>query len=312
MERLLNYLPVFLLLILFSCGPENKSVLEKLELNQVSSLIEKDSVYSNIIKYVELVRETVENDITLQSKFQDLTYKAIFNYHEDVSDSLWRAELNSKADSLFLKSIEQYQPEIDSNMIYYRKISDANGFFTAKFHSISKDHYSYSRDVKNVNIKFEVVPISKNIRGGSFRYYISTNATGKEIIDQGCRFSSSLPSKKVLTWEMDYEGEKEFKYHSTSEVKSNYSFRIEYLSVNLDGKLISKYNNDIPIAYRIYLEKDTLDDFEYAYIIKEMYGEEIKTSLEIFSDMQDSEMKKKYPLVVDFQKLVLETFRESI
>ncbi len=82
MKKIVLLLPI--IIIILSCV-ENKSVIDKLKLEDVSKLIKQDSLYEHIILEVNTSRYKFDNNIVLMSKFKLLTYSEYLNYKKAVS-----------------------------------------------------------------------------------------------------------------------------------------------------------------------------------------------------------------------------------
>ena len=113
-----------ILVILFSSCSKQKPVTEQLDLNEVSKLIEKDTLYENIIQSVESVREVLNNNLVLKSKFKDLTYQDFLEYNKIKSDTVFQrnlynqfeTEFNSRVDSI----LKKYKNIVDDKFAFYK------------------------------------------------------------------------------------------------------------------------------------------------------------------------------------------------
>lgn len=304
-------IPVLILMLLNLACSNNKSVTEELSLDEVSALVSKDTLYEKIILDVEQKRKLFKNDIVLRSKFKDLSYSDYYDYLKSSVDTNFtkviyekaEKEYNSKMDSI----LKIYKTRIDSKFVEYKmkkRKMDPSNYFRVEFSSISKEYYSYSYDVKNVEIKFKITPLQGPIQGGSFNYEIIPNVTEKSVADGGCRFSSYTSRPSVYTWEAPYDVEKELKYSSTSKVKDNYTIKYTILSARQKGKtfkLLDQY--DIPIEFGIYLDKASLSQAAYQFILSSYYKVNVETKFEIFNIKLAAYKKKINPIAFEFEKL---------
>jgi hypothetical protein len=307
--RKILLLPLILLVI--SCT-QNKPVVEKLDLDDVAKLVKQDSLYEKVILDVESVRSKFEQNIVLMSKFKDLTYSDLLDYKKKTSDTTLLKNIFQEADSLYSIDIEEnkqtYKHQIDSLFNIYKKIQEENDpekYFKVEFSSIEKEYYSYGNGIKNINVKFKVTPLQGPIQGGSFRYKIIPKVTNKEVADAGCRFSSFTKNPSIYIWEAPYDIEDEFENATTSSIKENYNFEYTYLTVRKEGKTMSSLDlyTEIPITYKIYLDQDSLDLWDYKYIMEEEFQVSIKSSYEIAEDLFNKKKQSMNKLAYDFENL---------
>lgn len=304
---------IFLSLIsLVIACTQNKPVVEKLELDDVAKLVKQDSLYEEIILEVEFAREVIEKNIVLMSKFKDLTYSDYLKYKKQISDTTLLKNIIEEADSLYslnIKKLQQtYKSRIDSLFNLYKKLQEENDpekYFKVEFSSIDKEYYSYGNGIKTINIKFKVTPLKGAIQGGSFRYKIIPKVTNKEVADAGCRFSFYTKNPSIYIWEAPYDVEDEFENASTSSIKDNYNFEYSYMTVRKDGKTMSTLDlfTDIPISYKICLDQDSLDLWDYKYIMEEEFSVTIKDSYEIAEELYSKKKKSINELAFEFESL---------
>lgn len=110
--------PLFAFLILFSCQKiSDKSIIEPLEVKEVSSLISQDAIYEDVIRDIERGREKLDKDIVLKTKFQKLTYVDYYEYHKIVNSNSFSESIEKQVYSdldLYADSIMQlYKKGID-------------------------------------------------------------------------------------------------------------------------------------------------------------------------------------------------------
>lgn len=297
---------------MFSCV-ENKSVIDKLKLKDVSKLIQQDSLYEWIIIEIDQHRSNFENNIVTMSKFKILSYSDYLDYKRKTSDSSFIYKIYDKADSLtqidYNKKLQYYKPKIDSSIYAYRQLRDDHDpskYFKIEFSSIEKERYTYSDDVKKINIKFKVTPLKGPINGGSFSYSIIPKVTNKEVADGGCRFSTYTSIDKVYTWEAPYDVKDEFEYATTEYIKDKYNFEFTYLTVRINDKTINALDEFtlIPLNYKIHLDQDSLSMFDYTYIMEEEFDVSLESSYEIAKSLMNIEKKKTNTLAYEFETIL--------
>lgn len=264
-------------LVLGSCT-KNKTVTEKLSPKEVAKLIENDTAYEQVISDIEVVRDTLENDLVLQSKFEGLSYEDYLEYLKKTQDTVFLNEIEKQAEDVFQSRMDSllplYKDEIDSEIAEYKRKIDAyspENYFEVEFNGISKEYYHSSNDVRTVNIHFKITPLRGPIQGGSFRYKVIPKVTNKAIASGGCRFSQYTSNPSEYQWETPYDVEDEFEYKTTADIRENYDFTCNVLTARADNRTYSKDSDelDIPFYYRMCLDRDSLSDFDYAMLIEE-------------------------------------------
>ena len=311
MKRM-SFSVICFLICIYACT-DNKSVVEDLSLDDVSSLLEKDSLYKSIISEVELKRKLIEDDKVKLSKYQRLTFKDYLKFKKIFKDSLYIKEIADLSEIEFHRQMDSlfiiYKSEIDSLVQFYKEysvVADPSKYFSVEFIEIEKEYYSYGNGVKEINVRFKISPLKGAIQGGSFSYSVIPKVTEKETASGACRFSSYTSRPSKYYWEAPYDVEREFKNLSTSEIKKNYNFEYTILSARQKGKtykILDIY--EIPIDFRIVVDKDTINYFQYANILKSHYKIEVKLQYEIFNEIINAEKKKNNALAFDFESLSL-------
>lgn len=311
MKKIVLLLPIIFLLL--SCV-ENKPVIDKLRLKDVSKLIKQDSLYENIILEVDTSRYKFDNNIVLMSKFKLLTYSEYLSYKKNVSSSFFLNSIDQGADSLYQlnlnKQMNIYKPIIDSSLIAYRIIKDDNdpeNFFKAEFSSIEKKYYDYSAGVESINIKFKITPLQGDIQGGAFSYKIIPKVTNKEVAGGSCRFSTFTFTDEIYTWEAPYDVENEFEDVSTNSILKKYDFEFSYLTVRKNDITLSFLDifTIIPLNYQIHLDQDSLDSWDYRYIMESEFNVMVKPSYEIADNILKKEKQAINALAYEFESIMI-------
>jgi len=310
MKKKLLLVCLIILISIISCS-KKKSVIEQLDLNEVTSLIKQDSLYESVIQEVEKVRDVFEKDLVLKSKFKDFTYENYLTYHKMLSDSTFQKDMYIKVTKLYDSEMDtllvKYKPTIDEKMLNYQtkvKQFSPKTFFKVKFSSIDKEYYSSMTDVKSVNVNFKITPLKGSIQGGSFRYKIIPKVTKRSVADGGCRFSSFTKKASIYSWEAPYDIEDEFKSKSTDSIKENYDFEYKILSVRVGGITYDSGSIDIPFSYKYYMDKDSLSTYEYSSIIEDEFGITPPSYIEILNKLISNKKQKIDKTAYDLEKLI--------
>jgi len=311
MKKIILLLPIFLLLL--SCI-ENKSVINKLKLEDVSKLIKQDSLYESIIYEIDSHKSNFEDNIILMSKFKELSYSDYLDYKKKSSDEYLINKVYSEADSLAQINLNEelniYKPKIDSSITEYRNIRDKNDpakYFKAEFSSIEKEYYSYGNDVKNLLISFNITPLNGPIHGGSFAYKVISKETNKEVAEGGCAYPTYTFTDEIFTWEAPYDVKGEFENTSTEYIKEKYNFEFTYVTVKINDKILSAIDffSIIPLIYQVYIDKDILDMWEYKFIMENKFNISVKSSSEIMGELLRKEKKKINSLAYKFESILI-------
>lgn len=137
--------------ILIAACSQDKSVVDKLNSEDVNELVEQDSLYSQIIMEADQKRKMIEDNIVLVSKYKDLTFEDYYNYKSTFLDTNIIKNISDSARSIFRKEMDtilaKYKPKVDSQMNAYKdeyQKMDPSKYFRVEFSSISKDYYTYS------------------------------------------------------------------------------------------------------------------------------------------------------------------------
>ena len=79
--RKLQYLIIFL--IFYSCSNSlEKSILTKLEVNELTKIIKKDTAFEETYIFIQQFRDSIKDDELKQVKWSELTYQSILDYRE--------------------------------------------------------------------------------------------------------------------------------------------------------------------------------------------------------------------------------------
>lgn len=240
-----------------SCSIEDKNIIEKIEVDDIASLIKKDPDYENIVK-IATVLQSDEIDAVVKAKYNDVTYKNMLFFNQTKSDSnfikKYQDDIIKYEDSL----ITIYKDSIlIKKSIFEQKIidNDPSKYFDIEFNKIIKTRYSYSDVVKDIYFNFKITP-KERIEGGSFNYTIIYNATGTTIGNGGCRFSDKTSKPFTASWELGYNLKDEFESASTTKIKEKYSFIFKPTIVNVAGVVYKDYRDEVPDSYQQLLNSE--------------------------------------------------------
>ena len=311
MKNMRNVLLILGVVFFVSCSNGlNKSIIETLTVDELKANIKKDTTFTAFYKDVQELRAWVlESDVN-QAKWGSVTYKDLIDYRNKINDTIYIKDLTKKLEEEYKQLYPDYTGQVDSIMNYWRKYKEDNrleNYVTIEFDDLWKEYYSYSSDVKDVNVGFKITPLKGKIQQLVFRYDIKSKISNtKEIgfLDgQRCLASSPISSPETLYWEAGYSQEKILKNRTTSEIKRDYDFLIEIVEVRINGVNLSEKDKLIPENVNRAL-KYCSDGYNYYAddIIKELINSEYKPFYEYSMPRYEESHRTLNPEVYDLIK----------
>lgn len=300
-------------IVLVSCNSGlNKSILEPLTVDELKANMKKDTVFTDFYSDIQKVREYVMESDIRQAKYADVTYKRVYKYKKELSDTTFVNKIRNEQRELYDLQYPTYKSEVDSILTYwkaYKNKYSLDSLVTIKYEELWKEYYSYSNDVKSVNIGFKVTPLKGTIQQLVFRYCIKSkisNDGSMSIWDSHrCLASSPIYSARTLYWEADYSDEKYLKNMSSSQVSRDYDFNIEIVEVRMNGENMSEKLEAMPnsVSRALRWEDDEyMSDYYVSEIIKELINPEYVAFYDFFINALTKEQKKIDPEVYEMLK----------
>lgn len=270
------FLSIALLLLTGCNNGMNKSILEPLTVDELKSNIKNDDSFTDFYSGIQEIREFIMKSDVTQAKYADITYRRVRKYMNKISDTTFVKEFEAEQKTLYEKQYPDYSHEVDSILAYWKEYKDSyslDSFVTVEFDELWKEHYSYSGDVKNVNIGFKVTPLRGTVEQLIFRYCIkskiSNDGSMSLLNSHRCLASSPISSSRTLHWEADYSDEKYLKHMSSSQVRRDYDFNIEIEEVRVNGENMSEKIEEIPSSVNSALKWDDMKEYYTDDIVKE-------------------------------------------
>ena len=193
--------------------------------------------------------------------------------------TLWATfvkEFEAEQKVLYEKQYSDYSHEVDSILAYWKEYKDSyslDSFVIIEFDELWKEYYSYSGDVKNVNIGFKVTPLKGTIEQLIFKYCIkskiSNDGSMSLLNSHRCLASSPISRSRTLYWEADYSDEKYLKQMTSSQVLRDYDFNIELVEVRVNGENMSEKIEEIPSSVSNALRWESMKEYYTDDIVKE-------------------------------------------
>lgn len=285
--------------ILASCSTiPDKSVFVPLDSKELAKAMKSDSLFESF--YTELREDVKDFNEIEKAKFSDITYRKLFkaeSYFEDTAISgpiyrKWVTEWNEKFGML--------EKNVDSVIAYWQDYKRTNGldrFVSIEFAVLDKDYYSYSYDVKDVNMGFRLTPIEGTIEQVKFTYRYSAKINRFYGEKHSCISTTPFSSSVVRYWEVSYSDEKTLKNLTTDSFMRDYDIEIEITDVRKDGINYRLSDLRIPESVEKYLDND-LDIMESYYrekIIKELICKDYVRMYEYIMDQEKALLRSKFP-----------------
>lgn len=302
---------ILILCVTFGMGCSNglnKPIIETLSVDELKANMEKDTAFTDFYKEVQRLRSWVlESDVN-QAKWGNITYNDLKKYRNKSTDTIFIKKLAETFKEEYGHLYPDYSSQVDSIMNYWREYKEQNKLETyvkIEFAELWKEYYSYSGDVKDVNVGFRVTPLKGTIEQLIFRYDIKSKISNSKTIGlydgNRCLASSPIRSSKVLYWEADYSDEKYLKSMTNTEVKRDYDFLIEIVEVRIDGENLSEKIEAIPHSVNMALKYCSSNDNYYADdIIKELIDSTYLSFHDYALPKYDEALRNINPEVYDF------------
>lgn len=254
----------------------NKSILEPLTVDELKSNIKNDDSFTDFYSEIQEIREFIMKSDVMQAKYADITYRRVRKYMNKISDTTFVKEFEAEQKVLYEKQYSDYSHEVDSILAYWKEYKDSyslDSFVIIEFDELWKEYYSYSGDVKNVNIGFKVTPLKGTIEQLIFKYCIkskiSNDGSMSLLNSHRCLASSPISRSRTLYWEADYSDEKYLKQMTSSQVLRDYDFNIELVEVRVNGENMSEKIEEIPSSVSNALRWESMKEYYTDDIVKE-------------------------------------------
>ena len=283
----------------------NKSIIEPLTVDEIKANIDKDSSFADFYKISEEVRAWMLQSNINQAEYGDITYKRFFEYYKKITDADYIRKLEERYSVKYNRLYPDYTAQVDSIVDYWRAYREDNrleNYVHIEFEKLWKEYYSYSGDVREVNVGFKITPLRGAIQQLIFRYEIKSKISNNGDIDlfggNRCLASSPITTPQTLYWKADYTDERYLKNMTTSEVKRDYDIIIEVVEVRIDDINISERVDNIPHSVHMALEYCEDGDNYYADdIIKEVINPDYMTFYEYIEPKYEEEAKSIDPTI---------------
>lgn len=295
--------------VLISCDRQlNKSVFTPLSVEDLSKTLKKDSTFGDIYKIIRRKCDSESLDDVIKAKYYSITYKDIFNYISYAKDSDYFNPLIEEWKKEWSSKYGKYDIKIDSVFEYWKKYKKDNGLDTyvkIELTKIDKEYYSYSNDVRKINLGFTLTPLKGKIDQLIFSYYIEpkNNDNGESYSSFSGKkrylLSETLSEPRFQYWEVNYFDKDKLKEHTLSSFLRDYNIHIKIEEIRIDGINKTEDNLDIPESVNHYLKYYELW-FDKSKIAKDLLNIDYVYEDEYLDQKKLEKINKKYPLVSEF------------
>lgn len=254
------YLIISILGLLYSCSNiPDKSIFEPLTTEELSNIIKNDTLFIPFYENQQKITEKL-NEID-KAKFSDLTYRGLYEMYSYINDNTIIDPLEKAWELEWKAEFDSYDKKVDSIVLYwgnYKRENSLNKFVLVEFAEVDKEYYTYSYDVKTVNLGFRLTPLQGTVEQIKFNYRYSAKINDFYGEKYSCISTSPFSKPVVKYWEADYSNEKRLKNKSTADFIRDYDIKIEVTDVRKDGINYSVDDFNIPEAVNLLLDYDSV------------------------------------------------------
>ena len=306
-----------LTILLFSCNPLDKSIIEELSPKELKKEITKDSSFTYIYEDIEGFKKLNKDKIKL-ANYSNLTWQKIIDFNKFKLDSYsnldeFEKEYISKYDKTIQKGIELINDYKKKNEVWVNE-NHPNNFVDIELIGINTDYYKYSGDVDEVEFKFKIK--TKKGRVQQVTWGINPKAKindkKKDYLYsfsgyQGYIYSSPINNLATGLYNASYKHEKMAAGESAKSFLRDYDLNLEIRKVRFKNKNISYDDFELPYNVGMYIMYEEMNaESMYEYYLADIIADEIdadfisKTSYVL--KKQDSILEEKFPLEFSFYR----------
>lgn len=295
--------------ILFSCSNiPNKSITEPLSIEELGNIINKEPDFAEIYEGIKELREEKLKSEIDQAKFHSITYRDMYDFYKELKDSVAEKKFS---ESILKEWGELYASDtlkLDSVINYWEKYKEDNSltrYVRIELVELYKEYYSYSGDVKKVNLGFKLTPLNGTIEQIRFSYYIKpkinedqTDEYMSALGKSWCLSTSPFSTPTTRYWEVDYTNEKILKNQTISTFNRDYNIFIDIDKMRIDGKNISYDDLEIPKSIESYMTSSYPSIYKDDIIV-ELINKNYKSIFTYRADKRKEKLKKDRPKIYE-------------
>lgn len=303
-------LPLIILgLTLFfnSCNSiSDKPVSEKLSTVELSKALKSDTMFTS---FYENIRKSVdEMDDIKKAKFNDVTYRRLFDYYKFLRDTTYWKPLSEKWEKDWKKDFGIYSSKADSTIDYWKKYLAENSldkYVKIELAQIDKDYYDYIGELKDVSLGFRLTPLRGSIEQICFNYGYKAKINGDKYYQKhNCISTSPFSAPTIRYWAVGYSEKDDFAGKSVKTFLRDYNLQVEITSIRKNGVNISTDDFKVPEEISDYFingeNDDLMRDYYKDIIIKKIIYKDYLRKWEYTTKKTDEISEKEDKLCFDF------------
>ena len=314
MKKLIFLISIF---VLWGCNnPIDKSVLIPLSEDELSKIVQKDSLFELTNFEIQYIRDNVLDLSADNSKWDKLTYRRVhklmtFQYGTDnLNPTIEQAEKDWQI------KYGKYPHLVDSVLQYWKNFEKENSLesmLKIELASINKDYYSGTRRLRDINLGFRLTPLKGTVDQVQFSYYIEPKISEDRerpmfsfMDKEQCVATSPITRPTVRYWRASYKNRDLLSNHTLETFLRDYNIEIEIRRLRKDGQNISQDDIKIPRSIRRYWEQkenESLIDFYKTRIIEELLNDSYISEFEFVYNEITKVLREKDPLTIEFFEL---------
>ena len=302
---------LFLTILLFSCNPLDKSIIEDLSPKELKKEITKDSSFTFIYENIEDFKKLNKDKIKL-ANYSNLTWQRIIDFNKFKLDSYsnlgeFEKEYITKYNKTIQKGIELINDYKKKNEVWVNE-NHPNNFVDIELIGINTEYYEYSGGVDDVYFKFRIKTKKGRVQQVTWGINPKAKINDKKKDDlyslldyQGYIYSSPINNVVTGRYEASYKHEKIAAGKSAKSFLRDYDLNLEIRKVRFKNKNISYDDFELPYEVRMYIKyKEKKDVGMYELYLADIIADEIDANFISKSDYvtkkQDSILESKFPL----------------
>lgn len=280
----------------------NKRLIEPLSSDELKIMM-RDTAFADFYNHAQLLGKYIQASDVRKARFGDITYKRLMAYRTHAFDTSFFLNKSEAWIKEYDQQQTNYDEALDSVIHFwheYQEKYDMASRVNIEFAGMQKEFFSFSGEVSDVYIGFEISPIKCNIDQLRFRYemLLKSNDSGSAFDDhsdlQYCTLTTAVSSPGTFYWKADYDTEKAIMNLTADEVDKSYDFNIEVIDLRINGVDYQEKLNEIPNVIQVAFRLDDswrTDEEVKAEIIKSEINPNYQSFLDFVAPLIQAELR---------------------
>ncbi|WCC43979.1 hypothetical protein PJW08_09190 [Tenacibaculum finnmarkense] len=254
MKLIIKSLIIIVFITIVSCKNKlDKSVIEPMKIENLKTIIEKDTLFEYTYKAIQKIREDFLTDDVQKAKWSDITYNRVHKIMKFYSDSLTQSKYTKGIRKEWKDKYDNYNEKVDSIADYWNNYIKNNSL--SNYVSIELFDIQTSENGE-VKVGFKISPLKNGIEDLMFEYVFIKKTEIEEISkwerhpilnDNTSKFYLfEKIAKSKIHWETNVKNAEVLKNKILEKVLDKYVFKFKISSIKKNGKRISDYDLKIP------------------------------------------------------------------